>query len=60
MEKGFRSELLLQIHDELVFEVRIDEIPDVERVVREEMEGIVRLKALLKVNISIGENWGKG
>ena len=60
LEKGFCSELLLQIHDELVFEVRIDEIPDVERVVREEMEGIVRLKALLKVNISIGENWGKG
>ncbi|MFZ3073010.1 MAG: DNA polymerase I [Thermodesulfobacteriota bacterium] len=59
IEKGFRSELLLQIHDELVFEVLIEEIPDVERVVREEMEGIMKLKALLKVNISIKDNWGK-
>ena len=40
IEKGFRSELLLQIHDELVFEVRDEEIPDVERVVRGEMEGL--------------------
>ncbi len=49
--------MVLQVHDELVFEVKGDEVPALEALVREEMENAVSLKVPLKVDIQAGENW---
>jgi DNA polymerase-1 len=55
--EGFRSRMLLQVHDELVFEVPENEIDTGPRVIRSEMEGGFQLRAPLKVDIKVGRNW---
>lgn len=52
------AKLLLQIHDELVFEVPASRLDDLCRLVREEMESALPLSVPLKVDLSAGENWG--
>jgi DNA polymerase I len=54
-----RSKLLLQIHDELVFEVAPDEIEAMKRLVIEEMTGARKLALPLKVDLAIGRNWAE-
>lgn len=54
-----KSFLILQIHDELIFEVKKQEIEQVETIVKKTMEKIFPMKVPLKVNISIGKNWGE-
>lgn len=51
--------MLLQVHDELVFEVREDAILKWAGTIREEMEGAVHLRAPLKVDAKVGKNWGE-
>ncbi len=51
------SRIIMQIHDELVLEVKEDEVESVEGIVKEEMEGAVRLSVPLKVSIGKGKNW---
>ncbi len=53
------ARMLLQIHDELVLEVRDDELPETEALVKESMESVLALDVPLLVNISIGDNLGK-
>ena len=54
-----RSRMLLQIHDELIFEVPENEIEEITRLVREEMEGAMALAVPLKVEIGVGSNWSE-
>jgi DNA polymerase-1 len=49
--------MVLQVHDELIFELPDSEIPQAEKVVREAMEGVAALKVPLTVHITIGKNW---
>ena len=49
--------MVLQIHDELVFEIPDFEILSIEQIVINEMEGVYRLKVPLTVDVSIGKNW---
>jgi DNA polymerase-1 len=56
-ERGLKTRMVLQVHDELLFEVPADECAEVEELVRAEMEGVVRLNVPLVVDISIGSNW---
>ena len=49
--------MVLQVHDELVFEVKKEQVDVLEALVREEMEHAVPLKVPLKVGIQTGENW---
>lgn len=51
--------LILQIHDELVFEVRSDQIQKISQIVREAMEHVVPLQVPLLVDIKVGDNWGE-
>jgi DNA polymerase-1 len=51
------SRLLLQVHDELVFEVPVDELELMKKLIRETMEGALTLDVPLKVDIHDGENW---
>ncbi|MFA7381998.1 MAG: DNA polymerase I [Desulfurivibrionaceae bacterium] len=58
-EQGLGAKLLLQIHDELVFEVPVAEIEATGAVVKEAMEGVLRLDVPLVVNTVVGENLAK-
>jgi DNA polymerase-1 len=55
--QGFQARMLLQIHDELVFEAPAEEIPRLAELVRAEMAGALDLKVPLKVDLASGENW---
>jgi len=50
--------LVLQMHDELIFEVHKDLLKEVCSMIREEMEGAMKLKVDLPVNIKVGDSWG--
>jgi DNA polymerase I len=54
---GLKSRMLLQVHDELVFEIAPGERSDVEVLVRREMAGAYPLKAPLDVSVGVGSNW---
>ncbi len=58
-DEGRKTKLILQIHDELVFEVPEDELEALKGMVREEMEGVVKLYIPLKVDIGVGRNWAE-
>ena len=53
----FRSRMILQVHDELIWEVLPEERERLEAMVVREMEGIVKLKVPVKVNIKSGFSW---
>ena len=58
MEKeGLQSRMILQIHDELVFDAVADEVDTLERIVREEMENVTVLSVPLTVECNHGNNW---
>jgi len=56
-KEGFRSKMILQVHDELLFEVPEDEVDIITPVVKKEMEEVHELKVPLKVDIHSGRNW---
>ncbi len=56
--KGLKSRLLLQIHDELLFEVAEDEIETTKELVKETMETAMPLKLPLRVQLDEGSSWG--
>lgn len=58
-EKGFRTKMILQVHDELLFEAPSDELNTVIDIIREEMENIVKLNVPLTVDIHTGKNWSE-
>ena len=55
--KCLESKMVLQVHDELVFDVFLPEKQIVEKIVREKMENVYLTKAPLKVDIGFGLNW---
>ena len=54
---GYQTAMLLQVHDELVFECPPEEMDEVSRLVKREMEGAYELKVPLLVDVGVGENW---
>uniref|UniRef100_Q02DA6 DNA polymerase I n=1 Tax=Solibacter usitatus (strain Ellin6076) TaxID=234267 RepID=Q02DA6_SOLUE len=54
---GFQAAMLLQVHDELVFECPPEELDEVSRMVKREMEGACELKVPLVVDVGSGDNW---
>jgi DNA polymerase-1 len=56
-ERGLKSKMTLQVHDELVFEVPEDEIDGMRSLVREQMENVHPLSVPLMVEIGVGKNW---
>ncbi len=53
------ARMLLQIHDELVFEVPADELAPLSRLVADEMSGVMKLSVPLKVDLKTGDNWAQ-
>jgi len=56
-KKNFKSLMTLQVHDELVFEVPKGELDKMKELVKEEMEGAVKLSVPIKVSVQYGKNW---
>jgi DNA polymerase-1 len=54
---GYRSAMLLQVHDELVFECPPEELESVPALVKQQMEGVCDLTVPLLVDTGIGDNW---
>jgi DNA polymerase-1 len=57
-EKGLKTKMIMQVHDELVLEAPDDEADQAERVVKEEMEGVMDMVVPLRVSVARGKNWG--
>ncbi len=55
----FESKMLLQIHDELIFEVPDKELGEMKSLVSELMPQAVKLSVPLKIDIKLGKNWGE-
>ena len=55
--RGFQSRIIIQVHDELVLEAKEDELADVEKILREAMENVVKLSVPLIVDVHSGANW---
>ena len=56
-EEGIRSKMILQVHDELNFSVYPEEREQVERIVLEEMQGVLKLRVPLVADSGFGQNW---
>ena len=61
--KNTKSKILLQIHDELIFEVPNDELKSISKIIKDEMTSVTdsdlhSFSTPLTVDINIGENWG--
>jgi DNA polymerase-1 len=56
-EEAVQARLILQVHDELLFELPGHELQKVRLIVREEMEGAAELSVPLKVELGHGQNW---
>ena len=57
-EEALRARMLLQVHDELVFEVPIEEVEPLKEIVYQEMPRALELTVPLKVDVKMGYNWG--
>lgn len=56
---GFKSQMILQVHDELLFEIHESEIDEISRMIKKEMEGAWKLRVPLRVDIGMGKNWAE-
>jgi DNA polymerase-1 len=56
-EEGLKSRMLLQVHDELVFEVYFGELERLRNLVTEQMSNVVELSVPLEVHIGMGKSW---
>jgi DNA polymerase-1 len=57
-EGGFQSKMILQVHDELVFDVHRSELERIQPLIREKMaHALPNLKVPILVEMGIGENW---
>jgi DNA polymerase-1 len=56
-EKNLRSKMILQVHDELVFDVYQPELEVVKSIVKQKMEGAIQLRVPLLVEMGTGNNW---
>lgn len=56
-KEHIQSKILLQVHDEIIVDCKNEELDKIKKIVKEEMEGVYKLDAPLKVEIDTGKNW---
>ena len=56
-EKGIKSKMLLQVHDELIFDVKNEEKDILEEIVKRNMENCVKIAVPFKVSTDYGTDW---
>lgn len=59
IKKKMHSQMVLQIHDELLFEAPDAELPELERIVKQTMEHVAQLIIPLIVEVNVGKNWAE-
>jgi DNA polymerase-1 len=57
LEDGFKSQMILQVHDELLFEGPEKEIPSLRKLTKEVMEGVHKLSVPIVAETKVGPNW---
>ncbi|HCZ06412.1 MAG TPA: DNA polymerase I [Thermotogae bacterium] len=55
--RGKKTKMILQVHDELVFEVPEEELEEIKEIITHTMENCVKLAVPLKVDIEVGDHW---
>ncbi len=58
-ERKLEGKMILQIHDELIFEIPDREIPIFEKLVKEKMEQVLKLNVPIEVHMAVGKNWAE-
>jgi DNA polymerase-1 len=53
------ARMLLQVHDELLFEIKEDKVKEIAQEIKRIMEGVLKLKVPIVVDVSVGDNWGE-
>ncbi len=56
-ELNCKSKMLLQVHDELVFDIHNDELEDMKKLIQDEMQNAYKMSVPLDVEVGVGENW---
>jgi DNA polymerase-1 len=56
-DEGLNTRMILQVHDELVFEAPREEIDPAKALIVEEMEGALDLSVPIRVDLGLGDNW---
>jgi len=56
-KKSMKTKLILQVHDELVFDAPLEEVDEAKKIIVENMENAYKLKVPLIVDIGVGKNW---
>jgi DNA polymerase I len=56
-DRGYKARMILQVHDELLFEAPESEIPSLAELVQDVMENVAELKVPLVTEVSVGDNW---
>ena len=56
-EAGLKSRMVLQVHDELVFDAMEQEAETLKKIVVDEMENVIKLSIPLTVECNYGKNW---
>ena len=56
-EENFKSKMLLQVHDELVFDAHKDELETIKPIIKHEMENAFKMSVPLDVEVGVGDNW---
>jgi DNA polymerase-1 len=57
VSRQYQTNLLLQVHDELVLEAPENEVPDIRKLLKEQMENVEKLRVPLIADVGVGENW---
>jgi DNA polymerase-1 len=55
--RKFKSKMIMQVHDELVFDVHLSEVDDIKPIIREMMSGAANMRVPLVVDMNTGDNW---
>jgi DNA polymerase-1 len=56
-KKKMAAKMIMQVHDELVFDVPKDELKEVYEIVKDGMENVIKLKVPVEAQVEVGENW---
>jgi DNA polymerase-1 len=56
-ERNLKSKLILQVHDELIIDAHKDEIDEVKKLLKDNMEEAISIRVPLKADMNIGDNW---
>ncbi|MFM9984287.1 MAG: DNA polymerase, partial [Flavobacteriales bacterium] len=56
-KQNFKSKMIMQVHDELVFDVYKEEVEIIKPIIREKMMHAVTMRVPLEVDMNTGENW---